>query len=206
MSERPVIVEQGTIAGNYENKYATRNPIARRMVRGFLESVDELVASVKPASIHEVGCGEGVLTERLRRHADQVRGSDFSAEVIEVARRRLSGPSVDLVVRSVYDLVPAQDSAELVVCCEVLEHLEEPERALEVLRQVADPWLLVSVPREPLWRCLNMARGKYLRALGNTPGHLQHWSRRSFVAMLERFVQVRSVRSPIPWTMVLCSR
>ena len=36
------------------------------------------------------------------------------------------------------------------------------------------------MPREPLWRGLNMARGAYLKDLGNTPGHVNHWSKRSF--------------------------
>ena len=39
-------------------------------------------------------------------------------------------------------------------------------------------------PREPLWRGLNIARGAYLKDLGNTPGHLNHWSKRGFVALL----------------------
>jgi hypothetical protein len=30
------------------------------------------------------------------------------------------------------------------------------------------------VPREPIWRIGNMARGRYLGDLGNTPGHIQH--------------------------------
>ena len=85
-----------------------------------------------------------------------------------------------------------------------MEHLEEPEEALKVLAQLADPWLLVSVPREPLWRMMNMVRGQYLSAFGNTPGHIQHWSRSSFVRMLQRHVEVVEVASPLPWTMVLC--
>jgi len=68
---------------------------------------------------------------------------------------------------------------------------------------VAGGHLLVSVPREPLWRALNLARGAYVRDLGNTPGHLNHWSRRAFVALLSRFGEVVQLRSPFPWTMVL---
>ena len=56
-----------------------------------------------------------------------------------------------------------------------------PERALAEMARVARGYLLVSVPREPLWRALNIARGAYVRDLGNTPGHLNHWSRRAFV-------------------------
>ena len=63
--------------------------------------------------------------------------------------------------------------------------------------------LLVSVPREPLWRALNVARGAYVRDLGNTPGHVNHWSKRSFIWMLERHGEVVESCSPFPWTMLL---
>ena len=39
------------------------------------------------------------------------------------------------------------------------------------------------VPREPVWRVLNVARGRYVRWLGNPPGHIQHFSRAAFLAL-----------------------
>jgi hypothetical protein len=86
---------------------------------------------------------------------------------------------------------------------EVLEHVPDPERTVAEMARVAERWLLVSVPREPLWRGLNMARGAYLKDLGNTPGHVNHWSKRSFVQMLSRHGKVEEARSPFPWTMLL---
>jgi hypothetical protein len=71
------------------------------------------------------------------------------------------------------------------------------------MARVASRWLLVSVPHEPLWRILNMARGAYLRQLGNTPGHLNHWTQRSFVSLLRGYGEVVVTRSPFPWTMLL---
>ncbi len=137
------------------------------------------------------------------------RGSDFSHAVIKLAQANAveRGLPPDIfAVRSIYDLDPAADSAQLVVCCEVLEHLEQPEQALQKLAALANPHLILSVPREPLWSILNMARGKYWGALGNTPGHLQRWSQRRFVALVSRFVDVEEVRSPLPWTMLLARR
>jgi hypothetical protein len=67
---------------------------------------------------------------------------------------------------------------------------------------VAERWLLVSVPREPLWRTVNMARGAYIKDLGNTPGHLNHWSRRGFVRFVSQVAEVQEVTSPFPWTCV----
>jgi hypothetical protein len=91
-----------------------------------------------------------------------------------------------------------------VLCCEVLEHLGDPEGAVDVLAGLARPWLIASVPREPLWRALNLARLSYIGDLGNTPGHLNHWSRRAFVRFLTRRFEVVQVLSPLPWTMALC--
>ena len=51
-------------------------------------------------------------------------------------------------------------------------------------------------------RLLNIARCRYLTALGNTPGHLQQFSRRSFLELLDRRFELVEVRSPLPWTMV----
>jgi ubiquinone/menaquinone biosynthesis C-methylase UbiE len=136
----------------------------------------------------------------------RVRGTDASPEVIAEARRRAEAAGIEAEFRAapVEGLDPATDAAELVVCCEVLEHLPDPEAGLATVARLANPWAIVSVPREPLWRALNVARLKYLRDLGNTPGHLNHWSRRSFLRFVERRLQVVEVRSPLPWTMALC--
>jgi hypothetical protein len=48
-----------------------------------------------------------------------------------------------------------------------------------------------------------MARGKYWRDLGNTPGHIQHWTRRRFVALVGRVFDVRAVYNPPPWTLIV---
>jgi hypothetical protein len=97
----------------------------------------------------------------------------------------------------------ADGEFELASAIEVLEHVPEPEHTVAEMARCASGYLLVSVPREPLWRMLNMARGAYWPALGNTPGHLNHWSRRSFVGLLSRHGEVVEVRSPFPWTMLL---
>jgi 2-polyprenyl-3-methyl-5-hydroxy-6-metoxy-1,4-benzoquinol methylase len=195
-----------TAGGNVYDKYASRNPIERRLVDGFLEQVGELVDRSNATEAHEVGCGEGEISMLLARRGLRVRGSDVSAEVIEEARRRsqATGVTVDYRAAPISGLHVDRDAAELIVCCEVLEHLGDPDAGLETLAGLARPWLLVSVPREPIWRALNLARGKYVRDLGNTPGHLGHWSRRGFIALLRSRVEVVDVRSPLPWTMALC--
>lgn len=196
----------GIEGGNLYDKYGTKNPIERRLVGGFLNSVLELAAVSGARTGHEIGCGEAELTIRLAAAGIAIRGSDVSQEAIDEARLRVatSGQGVPLAVKGVHDLDPVVDSAELIVCCEVLEHLAEPEAALEAIASLARPWLLASVPREPIWRGLNLARAKYVTRAGDTPGHLNHWSKRTFLSFLERRFDVVEVRSPLPWTMALC--
>lgn len=199
--------EQGVIVGNYYDKYGSRNPIVRRLMRGFEDALETLVHRSGARTIHEIGCGEGHWTINWASNGKSARGSDFSEQVIALARANADAAgvsdAVDFRVASIYDLTPAQDAAELVVCCEVLEHLDDPERALHVLRELARPWLLASVPREPIWSSMNMARGKYLASWGNTPGHVQKWSAATFVDFISSQFEIVAIKRPLPWTMVL---
>ncbi len=192
--------------GNVYDKYGTSNPVARRLMAGFTSELDELVERTGAADAHEVGCGEGELAIRLAKGGIRMRGTDAFPRVLVEARKRASaaGAEIEFEATPVEELDPARHAAELIVCCEVLEHLTDPERALDVLAGLARPWLIASVPREPLWRALNLARLSYVGDLGNTPGHLNHWSKRDFVRFLTRRFEVVEVRSPTPWTMALC--
>ena len=192
--------------GNVYDKYGTSNPVARRLMAGFMAQLDQLVDRTGAREAHEVGCGEGELAIRLAGRGIAMRGTDAFPQVLAEARRRAeaAGAEIDFEAVPVERLDPDRHAAELVLCCEVLEHLADPEGALDVLAGLARPWLLASVPREPLWRGLNLARFSYVGDLGNTPGHLNHWSKPAFVRFLTRRFEVVEVRSPTPWTMVLC--
>lgn len=187
-------------------KYQSSNPISRLLVSNFLSAVMDLVGKVDAREVHEIGCGEGQITGLLARAGLSVRGCDLSAQSLAVARAEAAKAklSIEYAQKSIYDLTPEADGADLVLCCEVLEHLTDPEEALRTLVKIARRHLIVSVPREPIWHILNMARGKYLTALGNTPGHYNHWSKRSFLDFISPRAEVLEVRSPLPWTIALC--
>lgn len=194
-------------AGNFYDKYHTRNPIARALMNGFFSSFDGLVDSIdRPASAFEVGCGEGELCIRLARRGIRSAGVDIAPDAIREASARVlaAGVDVGLATGSIYELDTVRNYAELVVCCEVLEHLEDTSAALDKLHALCGKWLITSVPREPIWRMLNLSRGKYLSQLGNTPGHIQHWSKSEFIRLLGTRFRVLEYRTPLPWTMALC--
>jgi 2-polyprenyl-3-methyl-5-hydroxy-6-metoxy-1,4-benzoquinol methylase len=201
------MLEDGIVVGNAYDKYGSKNPIVRWIMKGFADSLSKLVAKAAPKTIHELGCGEGYWVLDWNQQGITARGSDFSEKVIGLARENAVSRGVSPVLfsaRNIYDIEPGQDSADLVVCCEVLEHLDDPEAGLEALKRVATDYVILSVPREPIWCMLNLLRGKYFASLGNTPGHIQHWSSSKFVALVSRYFEIIEVKKPLPWTMLLC--
>lgn len=201
---KPVATEQGIPIGNHYDKYESENPIASFLMSRFLGDLFDLIDITKAVDVHEAGCGEGRLCGMIANlDGVEVRGSDFSGAMISVAREQNQESGITFAQSSIYDLTE-DDGAELMLCCEVLEHLDRPEEALETLSRLADPYCILSVPREPIWRILNVSRGKYISDCGNTPGHIQHWSKTSFIRLCSKYFDVVDARSPLPWTQVLC--
>jgi SAM-dependent methyltransferase len=175
--------------GNTFDKYGSRNPVVKRLMSGFHATLDELWRRAAPSSVL-LGGG-------------RVVGIDLDDPKLRAEWTKRERPNLEFRAEEATRLTFADDEFDLAAAIEVLEHVPEPEATLTEMARVARGHLLVSVPREPLWRGLNMARGAYWRELGNTPGHVNHWSKRGFVSLLSRYGAVEEARSPFPWTMLL---
>jgi SAM-dependent methyltransferase len=206
MSSSVTVDREGTVTGNTYDKYGSTNPVVRRLMAGFEGTLDELFALADPQSLLDVGCGEGVLTHQwAQRLGDERRvvGIDLDDPALHAEWAKRTAPNLEYRVMKAENLPFADREFDAATAIEVLEHVPDAEHTVAEMARVAKRWLLVSVPREPLWRGLNMARGAYWKDLGNTPGHVNHWSKRSFVALLSRHGEVVQARSPFPWTMLL---
>jgi ubiquinone/menaquinone biosynthesis C-methylase UbiE len=194
--------EQGNIVGNVYDKYGTRNPVARYLMQGFLDAVAKLYLETKASSVLEVGCGEGSLANYLIQNAHRPNRLDACDLSLDRVREDID-PFIKMREASIYELPYQDKSFDLVICCEVLEHLENPDKGLNELARVARNHVILSTPREPIWRLLNMARGKYLRNLGNTPGHIQHFSKSELIHLANTNLSMKKVLTPLPWTILL---
>jgi 2-polyprenyl-3-methyl-5-hydroxy-6-metoxy-1,4-benzoquinol methylase len=202
--EKNIEVSYENVEGNYFDKYNSKNPVVQKIMQGFMDTLTELAKKTGVKKIYEAGCGEGHLSLTLCKSGYEIRGSDIGEEAVEEAKSAAKqlGCDVQFDLKSIYDL-DKNDSEDLIICCEVLEHVDDPERALKSLASVAKEYIILSVPREPVWRFLNLIRMKYIFSLGNTPGHIQHWSSGGFVKLVSKHFDIVEVRKPLPWTMIL---
>lgn len=208
--------------GNYYDKYHSSNPIVKWMMANFKKNIKELleILEKEPTKICETGCEEGEITTYIKQCMPKAHIDAFDISENVILNATEQHDNIDFFVGNIYTMEviePKQrkkhilntNEYDLVVCSEVLEHLEEPENALKKINEItADKgYILLSVPNEPIWRICNMARGKYLKQLGNTPGHIQHWSKRAFCKMLTKNnMRIIGTKTPFPWTMVLITK
>lgn len=195
------------VEGNYTDKYNSNNFIHRWLMNRFLKSFEELLTIAKERAdinaIAEIGCGEGELLKIIHHHFPEAKlyACDLSPNEIQKAKENTKGINIDFSVQDAENLTEyASNQFDLVVCCEVLEHLNTPENGLQELKRVSSNYIITSVPIEPLWRILNMLRMKYLSDLGNTPGHFNHWSVLSFSHQMKQAgLSNITTKLPIPW-------
>ena len=189
------------VAGNNYDKYASKNPIEQRMMAGFFDALDGMLDGLRPNVVVEIGAGEGRITERLveRFPSATVVGLDLPDTDLADEWESIDVP---MFFGDATRMPFVDASIDLVVGLEVLEHIPEPERALADIARVCRGTAILSVPREPIWRVGNIARGRYVSALGNTPGHVNHWSARAFERFVGSRLTVQASDRPLPWTMV----
>lgn len=190
----------------FSNKYTKASGISQYLINHFFSTLETLVHQVQPGSITEVGCGPGFSTAVLARCAPigTLRACDIEPDLVSLTQTRV----VDAAVRveDAHHLSYETHSTDLVVCLEVLEHVPDPQQVLKELARITKNYAIVSVPREPIWRCLNLLRGAYVRQLGNTPGHINHWSGKAFASFVSDSFDIVESKFPLPWTMLLLKK
>jgi ubiquinone/menaquinone biosynthesis C-methylase UbiE len=195
----------GVVIGNHTKKYTASNPAIRWLTMRWVARLESVLDKVSAGGgdhdrALEVGCGEGVIAEKLAQRWKRVAALDLPDAGLRAEWQHRPGP--DYLHADGQRLPFADRQFDVVVAAEVLEHLPDPERGLAEMARVSARHLVLSVPREPVFRSCNLLAGRYVKDLGNTPGHLNHWSTRSFVRFVGTVGRVRSVATPFPWTVV----
>lgn len=198
--------KNNTRTGHYFNKHASRNPLVQLLVRRYRRFLQSLIKDLPIYSALEIGSGEGYILFYIHKARPDVRliGSDLTIDMVKKAR--LQEPRAFWCVAKGEHLPFASKSFDLVLACEVLEHVSDPELVLSEMQRVSRGFCLITVPNEPLWRILNVLRAQYLRSWGNTPGHIQHWSAKGITRLVSKYFRILKVKKILPWTFVLAIR
>ena len=130
--------------GNTYDKYGSTNPLVKRLMTRFEHEMAELLERARPESIIDVGCGEGVLTEKWAAELPKGRvvGVDLDDPKLRQEWERRLRPNLEFQV-SFGDQLPFTDGEfEAAAAMEVLEHVPDPDAVLKEMSRVARRWLL----------------------------------------------------------------
>lgn len=189
---------------DFKGKYTRKNPLGKILINNFYKTLEKIASQIETNNALEVACGHGFSTQRLAKSFKNLEASEYLEEIIDDARQL--NPGMKIIRESIYDLQREDNSFDLIFALEVMEHLDEPEKALAELKRVTKKYCIISVPNEPIFRILNMARGAYLKDFGNTPGHINHWSKKSMTKLLSKYFKIKKVYTPLPWIVVLVEK
>lgn len=166
-----------------------------------------MVKPLKVISVLDVGCGEGFTLKQFedKKIGKNLVGVDNLRTAISIGKK--IHPNLDLSKGDVYNLEFADSSFDLVLCTEVLEHLEDPKKAINEMKRVSKKYLVFSVPNEPFFILANLLRGKYLKTLGNHPEHINHWTMWGFNNFLKKQgLTIVKSRHPFAWSLILAKK
>ena len=190
-------VTRGNSRSAYETLYSSDKLLSEYLAPERLEFYDvvaAVAAGLEPRSVVDVGCGSGHLLRALldRREIADAAGLDYAAAAIERARRLV--PEGTFTVGDIHTF-DAGRTFDVVLCTEVLEHVEDPGAARHALGRLVSPGghVVATVPdgEQDEWE-----------------GHANFWSRDEFGAFLDPLgaVDVRVVGGDVLLAVVRAGR
>jgi ubiquinone/menaquinone biosynthesis C-methylase UbiE len=187
-------------------KYNSKNPLQKLLINNFIKTLLLCLEKLEIKTVLDAGCGEGFILSKLRQKniGREMEGFDFSEEALSAGKKLF--PNLVLRKGDINDMPYENSSFDLVLCTEVMEHLEQPTEALHEIVRVSRKYCLLSVPNEPFFMISNFLRGKNLSRWGNDINHIHHWSSRAFENFIRCELNVIKVKKPFPWTIVLSEK
>ncbi len=184
-------------------KYYSKNPLKKICVKLFTEKIVKTISRLKIKNILDAGCGEGFIIRKVLKNIPDIKinGLDMNQDSIQFAKKIL--PNCKFTQGDIINMPYNNNSYDLIIALEILEHLKSPELALQELKRVTNNYCLISVPLEPYFSLGNLLSGKNIKQFGKEPEHLQLWNKKQIVNLVSQYFNILSVNVSFPWTIIL---
>ena len=127
----------------WHERLSNSDPNHEEALSPWYELVREQIGSVTGLHVLEVACGRGGFVKELSRNGAHVAGCDFSLAALRVGQEKLRGLEYGIAATFIQGdaqaLPFADESYDLVVSCETIEHIPDVRRALREMWRVARP-------------------------------------------------------------------
>ncbi len=147
------------------------SPFQQRRIEQTVDLVNKARAAIEgQVEILDIGCGEGHLTEEIRKSVEnaEITGVDYSLSAIEYAHKYF--PHIHFDVADVYEMPYAPQFFDIVVCNDLWEHVPDPLFLLQKISMILKPngYLIISTPsRYRFENILNILRGRAIRFMSS---------------------------------------
>ncbi len=197
--------------GNYYNKYETKNFIEQFIIKNYFNTILKICEKYSIRSFIDIGCGEGKWLHEFSKKGFKCIGTDHNKDVINLAKENLNNEKINIFQSNIYDEKFTftindkinETGVNNLFFLEVLEHLYDPVTIMNKFKNIKFQNMIITVPNEPLWRFLNCCRLKYVGNFGNTPGHINHFSKDKLKKLLTKNFHVVDIKLPIPFLIFL---
>jgi len=177
------------------------SPLRRYLSGKRLQAIERAARSNTTAGmILELGCGHGEVLEKLYSPESSITGIDINPNSIAIAKKRFSNrDNVKILEGDIRKLAYADETFDLIVCSEVIEHIPNPIEVLAEIRRLLkkDGIFVSTVPLEYLLIVLRtlILPLRLIKGKGITvDAHLHNFTRGSYRKLLSEYFSVTDIR------------
>ena len=127
--------------GAYHWDQISFNPIKRNIFvidryTNIIKLLKNEIGCIKNKRILDIGCGDGVLSYLLYKEGAKISGIDYSDIAINLAKQKTKNYNIDFRQGNAYKLMYNDNTFDIVVSSDVIEHLDNVNKYLSKINRV----------------------------------------------------------------------
>jgi len=178
----------------YNNPNRLVRWISRKRIKTICKMINKFSTGYSTSYILDVGCEDCFLFDNLQNSAMKV-GLDFLSEPLFDANNNY------LLVEGDANLLPFKNNTfDVTICSETLEHVTDPPKVLKEISRVTKNYSILSVPDDDVIlnakKMVKMFNKKSLEDLSNekVPEHINSWKSKEFIDLVKQYFDIQKIK------------